>query len=160
MIRVPLTSCVAGTLLAVCLASCTSAAPTGRSPTSAEMKTRASAHKHDDERVPADARVPAAGACPRATAAQVVIDVNPDTPAPRCVIVSTLDHLKVVNTSNTYGQRGATVTVTWSRYPARTLPIGASTLYPAAFGTYLAPGVHFLHLSLYQGSGGAEIWLR
>lgn len=165
MIGVPLRRRVVGALLAlVALASCSSTAPQGNrgasSHSSTEDTTTASSDKHDGALVPADNRLPAAGACPQATAGQVVIDINPDTPAPRCVVVSALDHLKVVNTSNTYGQHGATVAVNWARYPARTLHVGQSTVYPAAFGTYLARGVHLLRLSLYSGAGGAEIWLR
>ena len=154
---------VGGLLVLVPLASCSSAEPKGdRRPSpysSTAGRTTASSDRRDGALVPADARQPAAGACPHATARQVVIDINPDTPAPRCVIVSALDHLEVVNTSNTYGQRGAAVAVNWASYPARTVRVGQGTVYPAAFGTYLARGVHTVELSLY-GSSGAEIWLR
>jgi hypothetical protein len=36
---------------------------------------------------------------------------------------------------------------------------GQTHLFDAPFGTYLAPGVHFVSASRYPGSGGAELWL-
>jgi hypothetical protein len=109
--------------------------------------------------VPPDATAPAASACDRATQQIVTITVDPDVPQPRCVSVSAQQELRVVNRSNAVGQRGSTITVRWADFSARTVPVGATTLYTQPFGAYLEGGVHDLHVSLY-GSSSAQVWLR
>lgn len=88
----------------------------------------------------------------------VVITANPDTPSPRCVVVNGSQHLKVVNASDQSGQPGKTITVIFASFPPRQVAVGAATTFDRNFGSYLAPGVHDLHVSLYSGS--AAIWLR
>ena len=110
-------------------------------------------------KVPPDAQYPAAGACPKQTAAQVRVQVDPDVPVPRCVVVSAGQQLAVVNNTNELHQAGSPITITWADYPARIVRAGAATSYARPFGSYLMPGVHRLHISLYQQSG-AEIWLQ
>lgn len=107
---------------------------------------------------PADAQMPASGVCGRVVGALVVITANPDTPSPRCVTVKGSQHLKVVNASNQLGQTGRTITVSFASFPPRQVPVGGTTTFDQNFGSYLAPGVHDLHITLYSGS--AEIWLR
>ncbi|MGI8882504.1 MAG: hypothetical protein ACR2KJ_18760 [Jatrophihabitans sp.] len=126
---------------------------------STASSTSASPSKPKTTLVPPDAQHPAAGACGRATGTTVVIDMNPDIPAPRCVIVSAGQHLQVVNSTNRYQQTGKVVMVTWARKAAQSVPVGAKYTYAEAFGQYLAPGVHFLRMSAYPGST-ASIWLR
>ena len=109
--------------------------------------------------MPPDAQYPAAGACPKQTAAQVRVQVDPDVPVPRCVVVTAGQDLMVVNNTNELHQAGKPVTITWADYAPRVLKIGASTSYAQPFGDYLMPGVHRLHVSLY-GQSGAEIWLQ
>jgi hypothetical protein len=108
--------------------------------------------------IPADAQMPASGVCGPVVGALVVIAANPDTPSPRCVTVTGSQHLKVVNASNQFGQTGTTITVSFASFPPRQVPVGATTTFDQNFGSYLAPGVHDLHVTLYSGS--AEIWLR
>ena len=108
--------------------------------------------------IPADAPLPAAGACARASAHIAEIDVNPDAPSPRCVVVDQGQYLLVRNTTDQFGGPGATVSVRWANARPVSLRPGQSHAFPALFGTYLAPGVHWLHISHYAGS--AEIWLR
>ena len=107
---------------------------------------------------PADAQMPASGVCGQVAGALVVIVANPDTPSPRCVIVAGSQHLKVVNASNQFGQTGRTITVSFASFPPRRVAVGATTTFDQNFGSFLAPRVHDLHVTLYAGS--AEIWLR
>lgn len=128
-------------------------------PSTTASSTSASPSKPKTSLVPPDAQHPAAGACGRASGTTVVIDMNPDIPAPRCVIVSAGQHLQVVNSTNRYQQTGKVVTVNWARKAPQSVPVGAKYTYTQAFGQYLAPGVHFLRMSAYPGST-ASIWLR
>ena len=110
--------------------------------------------------VTADAQQPAAGICGTWAGTVVVIDANPDTPNPRCVVVRADQRLRVVNTTNAFGMTGKSITVTFANYPPRILVIGRGTLFDRPFGTYLAVGVHDVHISYYPGSGGAEVWMK
>jgi hypothetical protein len=134
------------------------ASPTTGSPVAPVTSQRPETTSVGADLVPPDSPTPASGVCPRAAGAQVVITANPDTPAPRCVIVTSSQHLKVINASRQLGQPGRTITVSFARFPPRQVAVGASTTFDQSFGSYLAPGVHDLHVSLYSGS--AEIWLR
>jgi hypothetical protein len=89
----------------------------------------------------------------------VEVDVNPDVPSPRCVIVGSDQRLEVVNTTDRFQQDGSPTTVTWADYPARSLAVEQRTTFDMLFGRYLAPGVHYLHIARYGGSS-AEIWLQ
>ena len=109
--------------------------------------------------IPADAQMPAGGICGRAVGPLAVIIANPDTHSPRCMIVTGSQHLKVTNGSHQFGQTGRTITVSFASFPPRQIAVGASTTFDRDFGSYLAPGVHVLHISLYGGDG-ADIWLR
>jgi hypothetical protein len=110
-------------------------------------------------KVPPDATAPAAGSCSRVGGSQVLVLINPDVPAPRCVIVAAGQHLAVRNNTGELGQPARKVTLRWADYPPRTLAPGSLTSYPHRFDSYLMPGVHRLQASVY-GQSGAEIWLR
>lgn len=107
---------------------------------------------------PPDAQAPAAGACQSGTDAPATIELNPDVPLPRCLIVRPDQPLRVVNTTARFGSPGQVVTVQLGTLPLRRLAPGASTTYDA-LGDLLVPGVHRLKTSLYAGSG-PEIWLK
>lgn len=109
--------------------------------------------------VPADREEPAAGICASATGPLAIVEVNPDTPIPRCLVVRPDQRLKVVNTSDRFGAPGTEVVVTMPGFAPRRLAIGAGTVFDRPFGDYLATGVHDLGLSLY-GEGGMSIWLK
>jgi hypothetical protein len=109
--------------------------------------------------VPADSRRPASGTCEPSPGAVATVRLDLDTPDPRCIIVSSRQRLRVVNTSAGYGQHGRTVTITMAYFPPRVLKVRAATTFHRPVGQYLAPGVHDLHVSLY-GGGGPEIWLK
>jgi hypothetical protein len=79
---------------------------------------------------------------------------------PRCQIVRADQRLRVRNTTNAFHQPGEVITVQFAGYPTRTVAIGEETVFDRPMGEYLAPGVHDVHLSVYRGSGGAEIWLK
>jgi hypothetical protein len=110
-------------------------------------------------RTPADSQRPAAGICDRVVGPLAVITANPDTPSPRCVIITGSQHVKVTNASDQLGQKGRAITVSFAGFPRREVAVGASTTFHQDLGRYLAPGVHTLHISLY-GDGGPSIWLR
>jgi hypothetical protein len=146
----------------------TSAPPTtaGTAQTSANALTSAPVASHgpttttaSPHLAAADAQAPASGVCAKAVGVLVVITANPDTPAPRCAIVTGGQHLKVVNASNQFGQSGKTITVSFAGFSPRQVAVGAATTFDQSFGSYLAPGVHDLHINLYSGSATA-IWLR
>jgi hypothetical protein len=111
----------------------------------------------DSDLISADSQTPASGYCPKTVGALVVITMNPDTPSPRCVVVTGGQHLKVVNPSNQFGAAGRTITVSFARFPPRQVAIGATTTFDQTFGSYLAPGVHEVHIT---PAYSAEIWLR
>lgn len=84
----------------------------------------------------------AAGICLLATDTVVTVNLNPDTPAPRCTDVGADQRLRVVNTSGNFGGPGATLTVSFANFPRRTLEVGEATVFNRPFGDYLAAGVH------------------
>jgi hypothetical protein len=103
--------------------------------------------------VPADGSTETAGACASPSGPIVSIEANPDTPAPRCVAVTSGQELRVVNTSANFSPfAGLPVIVTFADYPQRTVPIGGSTLFTRPLGAYLAPGDHFIHFSAAAGT--------
>ncbi len=107
--------------------------------------------------IPADSRTPAAGICAMPTGPFAIVEVNPDAAAPRCQFVRPGQRLRVVNTSDRFGQPGTPVTVTFAEFAPRVLQIGESTTFARRFGNYLATGVHSVRISPYSG---ADIWLR
>jgi hypothetical protein len=109
-------------------------------------------------KVPPDAKHPASGICESSRGDVVVVTASPDTPAPRCAKVVGSQRLRVVNNSDTFGSPGQTITVRFADFAPRELAIGATTTFERSFGSYLMLGDHFLHISLYGGSG-AEIYL-
>lgn len=127
----------------------------GANPTQSPTSTTG----HGDSLVPADAERPAAGICGTSSGPLATVEVNPDTPAPRCLTVRPGQRLRVVNVSSRFGQSGTSVTVTFADFPPRVLRVGDATTFDRPVGDYLAPGVHNVRISLY-GGGGAEVWLR
>jgi hypothetical protein len=111
------------------------------------------------ELVPPDSDLPAAGICGSAPGGLAVVEANPDTPQPRCLVVRPDQRLEVVNASDRFRQPGSEITVTMPGFSPRTLAIGARTVFDRPFGAYLAPGVHQVRISLYPGSG-ADLWLK
>jgi hypothetical protein len=108
---------------------------------------------------PADSRRPASGMCEPSAGAIVTVRLDPDIPDPRCIVVSSSQRLRVVNSSAGYGRHGTTVTITFADLSPRVLNVRAATTFHRPLGQYLAPGVHDLQVSLYDG-GGPEIWLK
>lgn len=100
-----------------------------------------------------------AGACPHAIGAYAVIDIDPDTPAPRCEAVSAWQQLEIVNNTDGFGLKGRPVTVRWADYPSVTIQPRHSLIFVGQFGSYLGGGDHEPAISLY-GGGGPEIYLQ
>jgi hypothetical protein len=109
---------------------------------------------------PADGATPVAGACGASVGPYATVETNPDTPMPRCQEITGRQRLRVVNASDRFGQPGRPIFVTFAGYRTRRLAVGQATIFDRPARSYLEPGVHDLHLSLYPGSGGAEIWLK
>lgn len=81
-----------------------------------------------------------------------MLQINVDTPSPRCEVVTPEQRLRVVNTTD------GPVRVRLAHIAVRLGPRQDLTI-DQPFGAYLAPGVHDLAISAYAG-GGAELWLR
>ena len=129
-------------------------APTTSTPTSAKGDPY-------NAMVPPDGITPAAGACSNATGGVAAITLNPDVPAPRCIIVHDTDRLKITNNMGVTvqaddGGNGFVITIN----------NGATDEEVKAVGCCWQPGVHRLRISnantqakLYGGSG-PEVWLQ
>jgi hypothetical protein len=77
--------------------------------------------------------------------------VSLDVPSPRCAQVHPSQRLEIINAT------AESVVVTFA---GRELPVeaGGSFRIDEAFGSYLAPGVHFIYVT--QGTGNLpELWL-
>jgi hypothetical protein len=102
---------------------------------------------------------PTAGACaltPRSQAVGV-IRLNPDTPEPRCLEIRPDQRLRLINTSDAFGQKGEVTSVAIAAYRAKLAP--GRHLSHRPVGRFLAPGDHLVGISLYAG-GGAEVLVR
>ena len=88
----------------------------------------------------------------------VTLTVNPDGIEPHggCVQLTGIPRLRVVNNTNGFGQAGSTVVVSMRGLPVLSVARGASMMYPAPIGTYLAVGQH--HGSCTCGSG-VDLWV-
>ena len=100
---------------------------------------------------PADAATPAGGICAEAQGAEAVVSFNPGFPDPTCLIVTPDQRLRLVN------RLDEPVAVSLGSVSAILEP-GSEGVVGPRFGDYLAPGVHFLEESAYEGD--PEIWLR
>lgn len=111
---------------------------------------------------PADTTVFPSRGCGRAAAVHIVaVEVAPDGTHPDCIIVSALQRLRVVNATNEFGVQPFAVEVTFAGEPVRRLAPGKTTTFDDAFGTFLAPGEHFLTISSAGPTAeGAIIWLK
>ena len=78
---------------------------------------------------------PAAGICAQAEGEWATVEINADVPSPRCLQVTALQKLKVIN------RTAAALQVRLAGY-AISVPAGGEGTIPVPFGSYLAPGVH------------------
>jgi hypothetical protein len=103
--------------------------------------------------VAADSQSPAAPVCsePPSGANPVVIELNPDLPAPRCAKANAAQKLHLVN---------RTQQPISSEFDGQKLSIapGEERTIDKRLGDFLAPGVHRVSLAIYGGSG-PEVWL-
>ncbi|MBT8162952.1 MULTISPECIES: hypothetical protein [Arthrobacter] len=109
--------------------------------------------------IPATSDRIAAGVCGLAVGPVAVVFINPDTPGPRCQTVTASQSLEIVNHTGSFGFAGKTVTIRWAPYPTVSLDPGQAVMFSGEFGAYLAPGDHFVWISVYAG-GGTEVYLR
>jgi len=98
---------------------------------------------------PPDAEQPAAGICDPGGGDVVAVNISADVPSPRCVKVKGNQRLQVVNATDGPAQ------VQLAPFNVQLQP-GQAQLFDASFGSYLAPGVHWLRTT---GGNGPEIWL-
>jgi len=96
------------------------------------------------------AQQPAAGICAEPTGDEVVMRLEPGIPDPRCMIILTHQHLRVVNKTR------AEVRIALGSYSAVLGPDG-ETVFENPFGAYLMPGVHALQV---DPCCGGELWLK
>lgn len=83
------------------------------------------------------AQSPAAGICPVMEGEIVTMNINPDVPDPRCMVVRSEQRLQVVN------GREEALTVSLGQAGAEIQP-GDSYTFTDPFGDLLLPGVHAL----------------
>ena len=101
--------------------------------------------------IPPDADTPAAGICAETDSEWVTFTVSLEVPDPRCWQVRPSQRLEIANPT------AAAVVVTFA---GRDIPTdaGATARIDEPFGSYLAPGVHFIYVT--QGAGNLpEFWL-
>jgi len=93
---------------------------------------------------------PAAGICGAFEGELVIITINSDIPDPRCVIISPVQMLKIVN------RRHETLQVSLVNLET-TIESGGEHTFQMPFGQYLAPGVHYIEV---LPCCGAALWLQ
>ncbi len=106
---------------------------------------------------PADYQTPAAGTCGgvHGQGATLGIDLNPDIPSPRCIIVRPDQHVRITN------RRGEAARVFFGGHTSQ-LGDGDSVRYPQRAGRFLEFGVHVIEIGAGGGSrlGFGEVWLK
>jgi hypothetical protein len=93
---------------------------------------------------------PAAGICMEPEGDTAVVEIYPDAPAPRCLKVTALQRLVLVNRTE------SEISVSLGALAAIVLP-GEEYTLDRSFGEYLAPGVHRVQVTPYFGP---EVWLQ
>lgn len=86
-----------------------------------------------------------------------VVLVNPDTPAPRCLVMRADQRLRVRNGTSNFGQPGYRVVVTFGKLPSRTLDDGSAVTFRGPVGDIVGHGFHDLELELHGLRWIAEI---
>jgi len=95
---------------------------------------------------------PAAGICDFYPGELVVFEIYPDMPSPRCARATPQQRLKIIN------QTEQELRIRIGNYDL-SLPAGQEQAIEAELGAFLAPGVHQISTTAYQGGGGPELWL-
>ncbi|MGD9093215.1 MAG: hypothetical protein PVF74_10215 [Anaerolineales bacterium] len=94
---------------------------------------------------------PAAGICADALDENIAsVNIWPDVPEPRCLVVSQENMLRVIN------KTGENVQVQLGPFHIE-LGAGETYTFDCPLGNYLAPGVHQIMVTPF---GGPEIWLK
>jgi hypothetical protein len=93
---------------------------------------------------------PAAGVCGSERGTIVSVDINVDTPSPRCAVIRADQMLRLRN------RTADTEYVAIGPYSAKLLPRSDKT-FSRPFGEYLARGVHVVEGSPYAGP---SLWLK
>lgn len=140
--------------LPLLVAACRAAPPTPLPATPAAAPTRPAptatiAPSPSPTLAPAESDAPAAGICAQADGEWATVEVSADVPSPRCLRVTRNQRLRVVN------KGPAAVQVKLAGYTV-VVPAGGEGTIPAAFGAYLAAGVHSVSADPYSGP---QVWL-
>jgi len=97
------------------------------------------------------AQSPAAGICGEPTSEDtVLVEIWPDIPSPRCLVVRGDQYLRILNRTD------EVLAISLGRLAGSVLPGEAITL-ELPFSQYLEPGVHVVGATPF---GGPEIWLK
>lgn len=134
----------------------------GPASTPEQTSAQSTTGRQDDGLVPAEGERPrAAGACAGPLNGDLgVVEVNPDTPAPRCLVVGPEQGLKVANTTTRFGQPGSPVVARWGPFSSRRLEPGESVTFEQPVGRTFEPGIHELDLDVGHLRWTVEIWVR
>jgi hypothetical protein len=105
------------------------------------------------ELAPADSQFPAASVCSEPPGDDVVTwRIMADIPSPRCNQIRTDQTVAFINDTE------ETIDVQLGAYKL-TITSGFTGEISQPVGTYLAPGVHVAHTSIYGGQSGPEVWV-
>jgi peptidoglycan hydrolase-like protein with peptidoglycan-binding domain len=99
----------------------------------------------------AESATPASGICPEPDGTVVSFALGPEIATPRCAAVSPAQRLQLHNSGGATEVAIGDVTVA--------LESGETAVVDRPFGTYLAIGVHTLHVRRFGGSG-PQVWLQ
>lgn len=102
-----------------------------------------------------DSETPVAGICGGPVPGDVAtVTLMPEVSAPRCMVVTGSQQLRVVNATTT------SINVSFAGQN-HALDPGRQITFPPPLGSIWQPGVHWLRTSAYPGTdASAEIWLR
>ena len=89
-----------------------------------------------------------------------LVEVGPDTPKPRCLLIRPDQRLRVVNATTRFEQPGTPVVVTFARWAPRILEPDESVTFGQPLGQVLDPGIHELSLEVGGQHWTTEIWLK
>ena len=88
---------------------------------------------------------PASGICPEVPAGETAsVDIYPDIPSPRCLLVKAEQHMALTNRSDE-------VLIFRLGHIEGQIQPGHTYLVEESFGSYLLPGVHVVQVSPYSG---------
>jgi hypothetical protein len=104
----------------------------------------------------AEGSAPAAGVCPESSKPVMSVDLHPDTPSPRCVVLHPDQRLRIVNLTNSWRGKASVVRIDFAGFRTKLAP-GHAAILDAPAGSYLGTGTHGLAL---EGAPAPQVWVK